>query len=487
MTVVVLLAGIDPYLGDGHHGTRVVSSTEEFSPAVALGAELPSGGTTLQLAADAGFVAGDLIMIHRTTSDGLDAPPRDAGRFDLDSTDLGFFQLFRVTSGSGSTFEIDPSAQLRFPMSGTQAVLVHEFDALTVTDAGRMTTRPWDGSSGGILAFFAKGTVRVDGVIDVSGAGSRGGAPIVDTAGNAPETFGCVDPDEPSPRGAFKGESFFSAYFGPAASGSGRAITGGGGGICHNSGGGGGGHAGAGGQGGATWTADGSRDVGGQGGMAISASPQRLTFGGGGGAGEAHHGSTNNGGSRGGGILFVRALSVAGNGALLADGMTSPMVDDAAGGGGAGGTVHLTVASSINCGRISAHGGSGNINPCLCEGSSGGGGGGRVVLQADSLSCPVDVSAGVGGNYNSGTTFEFRLAQPDFTTQPLHAGEVVSIDGGIRPEPSDLMPTLLRREYIVGCGCSGAPVEGFALVLLALLRGRYARRRADHVGAARAP
>ena len=481
-TVAVLLAMGDPYLGDGHHGTRVVSSTETFSPAAALGAEFPSGGTTLQLAADVGFVAGDLIMLHRTTSDALDAPARDAGRFDLDSTDLGFFQLFRVVSGSGSTFELDPSAQIRFPMSGTQALLVHEFTELTITDVGRVTARPWDGSSGGIIAFFVKGTLRVDGAIDASAAGSRGGAPIVDLAGNAPETFGCVDLDEPSPRGAFKGESFFSAYFGLTASGSGRAITGGGGGICHNSGGGGGGHAGAGGKGGASWTADGSRDVGGQGGMAISASPQRLTFGGGGGAGEAHHGSINNGGSAGGGIIFLRAQSIAGSGFLLANGMTSPMVDDAAGGGGAGGTVHVSVATSLECGRISAQGGAGNINPCLCEGSSGGGGGGRVVLQADALDCPVDVSAGVGGNFNSGTVFEFRLAQPDFMTQPLHTGEVVSIDGGIRPEPSDFMPPRLPREYLVGCGCSGAPVEGLVVLMLALMS-----RRAAHVGAARAP
>jgi hypothetical protein len=103
-----------------------------------------------------------------------------------------------------------------------------------------------------------------------------------------------------------------------------------------------------------------------------------------------------------------------------------------------------------------------------------------VVLQADALNCPIDVRAGVGGNYNSGTVFEFRLAEPDFTTQQLHAGEVVSIDGGIRPGPSDFMPTRFPREYLVGCGCSGAPVESFALLLLVWLRGRYARRRAAH-------
>lgn len=486
-SLTLLLAVSDPFLGDGHHGTRVVNAPEELTLAVPLLADVREGDVTLQFPPDAGFVLGDLVLLHRTATSALSAPERDAGRFELEHTDLGRFQFFRLVGGGGGTFTSDHVAELAFPAAGTQAVLVYEFTDLTITNSGRLFARPWDGASGGIVALLARGVIRLDGAIDASGAGSRGGAPIIDSAGNAPATFGCVGLDEPSPRGAFKGESFYSAFYGPTASGAGRAITGGGGGVCHNSGGGGGGHAGAGGKGGASWSSDGDRDVGGQGGMPVLASPLRLTFGGGGGAGEAHHGSTNNGGCRGGGIIFLRAESLTGAGELLADGVTSPTVDDAAGGAGAGGTVHVATSTRLECGRVSVRGGEGGINPCRCEGTSGGGGGGRVLLQADVPRCPADLGAGLGGHFPAGDGgFEFRRSQPDFTTLPQHAGELTVLDAGLRLPPREVTPAVFPRQFGVGCGCSGGPGEGAVLlVLLALHRRRYAARRAAHDAAAR--
>ncbi len=476
-TLTLLLAVNDPFLGDGHHGTRVVSGSEDLSPAAPLAVDLPAGGVTLQLAADAGFKPGDLLLLHRTVSNSMSAPARDAGAFELDATDLGHFEFVRVLNSSEGVFKLDRAVESDFPASGSQAVLVMEFTDFTITPTGRLFTRPWDGASGGLIALLARGVVRLEGAIDVSGAGSRGGASIVDMAGNGPSTFGCSGLDEPSPRGAFKGESFFSSYFGLLASGSGRATTGGGGGICHNSGGGGGGHAGRGGQGGASWSMDGDRDVGGQGGMALLSSPRRLTFGGGGGAGEAHHGSLNNGGSRGGGIIFLRANSLTGTGSLVADGVTSPDVDDAAGGGGAGGTIYVASATMLSCGRVSVRGGSGGINPCRCEGTSGGGGGGRVVLQADSVACAVEVSAGLGGHFGGADGgVEFRLSQPDFITQPLHSGVVEIIDGGLRQLPGVEPPVEIPRPFVVGCGCDGGGAP-FACLLLALVLLKRRRGR----------
>lgn len=479
--LTLLFLGVaDPYLGDGHHGARVVSTGEELGRAAPLAAEVLQGSNQVQLPPDAGFVAGDLVLFHRTTSSSLAAPSRDAGVFDLEETDLGYYEWNRLLSGgTGGAFRLEHTVEHLFPVSGSQLVLVHEFTDLTIADAGRLHPRPWDGTSGGILALLASGTLTLHGRIDASEAGSRGGAPIVDALGNDPSTFGCVDPDQPSPRGAFKGESFFSELYGPLASGFGRAITGGGGGNCHNAGGGGGGHAGPGGQGGTSWDSDGARDVGGRGGMSVLVPLQRLTFGGGGGAGEAHHDSANNGGSRGGGIVFVRANAIAGTGLFMANGASNPDVDDAAGGGGAGGTVHVASATTLSCGRAEARGGEGGINPCLCDGTSGGGGGGRVILQADQLSCPSEVSAGLGGHFTTdGGVAEFRLAEPTFTTLPQYAGAVTVLDAGVRPPYVEPVGNPLRSTpFVVGCGCTGAPVElALLLVLLGLRRSSFRGR-----------
>ncbi len=474
---VTVLASADPFLGDGHHGSVRVTARRGFSPSVPLSTSAAAGQTSLEVPSDAGFASGDLVLLHRTTSDTA-VDDRDAGTFDLGPTDLGRWELARLGAPTATGFALTAPLDLAYPAPGSQAVLVHELTSLTVEDAGVIVpARAWDGSAGGLVAIFVQGDVALGGAIDVGAAGFRGGAPVVDNAGNDPSTFGCTNPDEPSPRGAFKGESFYRQRFGPTASGLGRAFSGGGGGVCHNAGGGAGSHVGPGGKGGASWDADGSRDVGGRGGVRLLVPADRLTFGGGGGAGEAHHGSTNNGGSRGGGALFLRARNVAGAGALRADGATSPDVGDASGGAGAGGSIVVAVSGALSCGVASAQGGSGGINACFCEGTSGGGGGGRVLLRGDAVSCPASVEAGLGGHFMSGTAMEFRLAEPGFATRGAHAGTSVVFDGGLRPVelpdagsgtdagdgPSSVAPP---APFGVGCACS--QLDGLApLVLVA--------------------
>ncbi|NOK15342.1 hypothetical protein HNS30_40720, partial [Corallococcus exercitus] len=147
--------------------------------------------------------------------------------------------------------------------------------------------------------------------------------------------------------------------------GRGNILNAGGGGVCHNSGGGGGGNGGSGGIGGRTWTgdADPARAVGGLGGVKMLFSPStRLLFGGGGGAGHGNDGVSGKGGNAGG-IVFVRGAALAGTGNITADGVAGTnSQNDAAGGGGAGGTISLKFTGALSCGgtgTISARGGNG--------------------------------------------------------------------------------------------------------------------------------
>ncbi len=483
LAVVVLVLGVDPFLGDGHHGAKLVTTQEVWSTSAAVtastqpGAPIPLGSTT-------GFAPGDLVMAHVTSTLAAPSAPLDAGVVDVSTSEVGTYEFTRVVSVGPASLEVAPP--LTRPLGvGAQVVLVAEFSSLTIADGGALTTQPWDGTHGGVLAVLVSGPAVIAGSIDVSGLGYRGGAAFSDMAGNAPETFGCTNPDEPHPRGGYKGESFFLQPVLDRASGLGRVASGGGGGVCHNAGGGGGGHVGAGGQGGASWSSDGNRDVGGRGGASVRGGEARLLFGGGGGAGEAHHGSLTGGGHRGGGVLFLRAASVVG-GALRADGATATDSEDAAGGAGAGGTIRVESPGPISCSLASVRGGNGGINPCHCEGTSGGGGGGRVVLASSLVACPIDVRAGVGGNFSSGGSPDYRLSQPTAATRaqydglsaalgPLDASVAepdAGMDAGSDVDAGTDGGTKSAKRYLVGCSTEGAAIVPVVLLLAVGLRRR---------------
>jgi serine/threonine protein kinase len=89
---------------------------------------------------------------------------------------------------------------------------------------------------------------------------------------------------------------------------------------------------------------------------------------------------------------------------VMGDG--APALDNTsngAGGGGAGGAVVVRATGSVSCASITARGGRGG-NTSGREGPGGGGGGGRVLIEATSRVCPVDVAGG-GAGLLRGATF----------------------------------------------------------------------------------
>lgn len=50
-----------------------------------------------------------------------------------------------------------------------------QFSTLTVSSTGTVTAMPWDGARGGIVALHVRDTLTLQGSIDVTGLGFRGG------------------------------------------------------------------------------------------------------------------------------------------------------------------------------------------------------------------------------------------------------------------------------------------------------------------------
>lgn len=257
-------------------------------------------------------------------------------------------------------------------------------DAVVVGD---LLPQAWDGQTGGVVALEVRGTLTLEGNVDASGLGFRGGlATAVNSNCNFLSNISDYSYDAGNWRGAAKGEGIIP-FLPDKENGRGPQANGGGGGNDHNAGGGGGSNTSSGGRGGenrepSTFGCDGNFP--GLGGRDLDAFTLRWFMGGGGGAGHSNNTEGKPDGGNGGGIVVIKAdeLVFAG-GAVLADGTNGVISGgDGGGGGGGGGTVILDVANISGDPLISAKGGRGgdanNIPRDRCLGPGGGGGGGQV-------------------------------------------------------------------------------------------------------------
>lgn len=485
-----LLAQAEPdtfALGDGHHGPlSVASGVHTPNTHAPLTASAPSGTTTLALRDTTGFQAGDLVLLHQTVSAKPAPAVGDTSPLSLEGSPLGRFELARIRSVEGTQLVLRAPLVHAFEAPGAQALLVPEYTDVTLATDALLKAHPWDGSSGGVLALLATGTVRNEGLLSASEKGLRGGQ-VVDDANNS---NGCTGLSEPAPRGAQRGESVLAGRFGPQETGYGNLGNGGGGGNCHNSGGGGGGHGGPGGRGAVTAAGDGARPYGGLGGSAVPYSlEERLLLGGGGGAGHSNN-DTGTPGGHGGGIVFLRAAHLTGAGRVSANGQSSGKTgNDGAGGGGAGGTLSLRVSGTLAQAALEALGGTGGSTSFGGDGPGGGGGGGRALLQAaDTSQAPLNLRAGLAGQQPDAKAVGgiHGGAGPTSQEDPGHVGSSTVLPGPYAPAPDPTPGPLpgTHQDFVVSCGCASASgALPAALALLGLGALRPSRRRAT----ARAP
>jgi len=379
------------------------------------------------------LATGDLVLIIQMAGATINEPtdPNDASYGSVTALgSAGNYELAGVASVSGTTITLGCHLQKAYTVAGkSQVIRVPQYSTLTINSGASIIAPAWDGTKGGVVALQAATTLDLNGSIDASATGFRGGATHTGAVSVTPPadihtTYRSADPND----GAEKGESIagwpqdvtFAYRYGRGA-----PANGGGGGNWHNGGGGGGANAAASGVGsdggGANWTGQGvmsssvagaaawlldpgyassggpgggrggytyssanqvattvgpgdagwggnyRRERGGLGGHPLTSSPTgRLFLGGGGGAGDGNNGFTGPGG-KGGGLVFVIAGTVTGTGSILAN-------------GAAGGPADSGVSTSGDA-------------------PGGGGGGGSVVVHAGVLGTGVVVRAngGAGG------------------------------------------------------------------------------------------
>ncbi len=367
---------------------------------------------------------GNLLLVIQMQGAEIDASDTIAYGLVTDLKSAGRYEFITVGSVSGNTITL-ACGGLRFAYTvagKTQIIRVPQYSNLTVNTGASITAPAWNGTFGGVVALNVQNTSTINGRVDVSGLGFRGGQISPNGIGFDSVTLRTTSLE----LGGEKGESIVGN--GAALDllngryGAGAPANGGGGGTAHNSAGGGGANgnngsiyngsgvmdgtvvgaaawaldpaftangnalttSSGGGRGGysysdplvdqnalvtgpgsALWEGDRRRAVGGRGGRPIANDPAgRIVAGGGGGAAHQNNGDGGAGGP-GGGIVFLLANGVTGTGQIRANGGNGgDSIDehrDGAGGAGSGGSVVL-VTNGIAGVSVEARGGNGGTH-----------------------------------------------------------------------------------------------------------------------------
>lgn len=457
----------------GQDGERVVTrSGEILNRYASLAVDAPRGSAEIILNyhdGPGGMVlgdlrAGDLILIMQMAGASIETMDGPGYGAITALNSAGLYEYVTVNRVRGRVVTVNPPCggllNSYQSSSRAQVIRVPQYRSLRIAPGASVTAPPWNGRVGGIVALQVDQEMVLEGTIDVSGRGFRGGALSGAGGGLFRSDFVSSQQDF----GAEKGESiagYQETYdLQGGRYGRGAAINGGGGGTAHNSGGGGGANGNRGGEwtghgvmdanavgaiawqldpfvisqggrlanssgggrgghsfsdkdgngtieapGDPVWGGDRRREVGGRGGRPVPQDPsQRLFFGGGGGAGAQNNESGGAGGDAGG-MIYVIANKVSGNGELRADGEagqdTRNEHRDGAGGGGAGGTI-VIVAKELRGPTARARGGVGGVQksslfPNEVESQGPGAGGGGGYIAYSGGEIGTDVSGGANG------------------------------------------------------------------------------------------
>lgn len=384
---------------------------------------IDSCSATLTLQDATSFTSGmNILLVQMQGATISDANNNNFGNI-TNLNSAGLYERTIIESVNGNQLVLRNPMLNRYQVNGlVQVVSIPIYENAVVTDTLR--AKPWDGKTGGILAFEVTNKLQLNAPIDATGKGFRGGIADITNPNNcnAFTNANAYFYNLNNWRGATKGEGVAVALNSKEA-GRGAQANGGGGGNDHNSGGGGGANVTAGGNGGKNEEPDFLGCSGqnpGIGGRAITFTDNRIFFGGGGGAGHENNQQGTDGGN-GGGIIIIIAKNLEGNNFKISASGTTPDTTrgEGGGGGGAGGTIVLDIETLMSPLLVEAQGGGGgaidNNNQQRCHGPGGGGAGGRILANPllqfnyvvtrgeagrsfNSKSCPVSSNDGQNGN-----------------------------------------------------------------------------------------
>jgi hypothetical protein len=378
-----------PSTGDGSDGALVVTGTTIVNAYTHLISPHVIGATVLNVADTTGFQIGDQVLVAQMQSgSGSGAAGRHEFVTVTAKTSNTLTLAAGLTKNFGSGAFNTPSASV------TQVVRVPHYTSVTIAPAGKITAKAWDGQSGGIVAFRSQGTVQIEGQIDVTAQGFRGGRDAA-TLGISWNTDGMEDGESWTGRGT--------------AATPGTNNGGGGGGSGYNNeppGGGGGSYATAGG----TGTLDPNCSCGPLSAPGTVYGVAQLTndalyLGSGGGSGMRWSGSfgANSPGGAGGGAVYVvgNPINVIGSiQARGAQGADSVHDYSSSGGSGSGGSVYLSGPTvALGASLVVATGGASQPSHSA-SGHGGAGGTGRVQVDATSVGGASSPAVGYTGTYS---------------------------------------------------------------------------------------
>ena len=121
----------------------------------------------LAIISGGGFVEnGEVVIIHQTLV--------NESTLDFAAGDYEFAIVFNMTSSFIVLMQPLTRSYSSSDGNAAQVVRVDELTSVLIESGGKMTTAPWDGESGGILAFLATGILNVYGSINADAIGYRG-------------------------------------------------------------------------------------------------------------------------------------------------------------------------------------------------------------------------------------------------------------------------------------------------------------------------
>ncbi|MDO9375067.1 MAG: PKD domain-containing protein [Ferruginibacter sp.] len=366
------------------------------------------------------FKIGDTVLIIQMKGAVIDTSSTAAFGSVLNYKNAGNYEFNYVKGLAGNIIQLLNTLTRNYDIGFGKVQLVRVPYFINAKVAAPLTSLPWDGSKGGILALNIRDSLVLENNIDVTGKGFSGGK-VENTRYNSSNCFvnGYFFPTTSNQIASPRGESI-TTVGSDKALGKGALASGGGGGLDHNSGGGGGANISDGGFGGYQLLDCGSspfdnRGIGGKG-LITDGTINKIFLGGGGGAGHCNNGFYNNAensnfsGANGGGIISIQAKFLKGNGyAIISNGdsaynpvFTDALGHDGKGGGGAGGTILITTGSYIGNVSISSKGGTGAdlwTDAFFSKVGPGGGGAGGLVWMSQPL--PVaNVNVSMAGGLN---------------------------------------------------------------------------------------
>ena len=139
--------------------------------------ENPGGATGLDPAT---LTPGDLLMIIQMAGATIDTTDGPTYGQVTSLNNAGRYEFVTVNQVNGSVITLNPPCGgLRFSYTAlgkVQVIRVPQYTTLTINAGASLTAPPWNGVTGGIVSVHVETNAVLNGQIDVSGIGFRGGA-----------------------------------------------------------------------------------------------------------------------------------------------------------------------------------------------------------------------------------------------------------------------------------------------------------------------